>query len=271
MTPHAAGPAALVLTLALLATDASGSSPVFGSDDPQVARALGCRSHDGRWRLAAHDAPPTVLLFDSQDRLHRTWSVASRNGRTVSRIADIVDARTRRSFIVALRDIAELWEISYDPLAEDFHDGLVHDFRMGEGSPVRGFLNPRRIAIPEPLSSLYVDDVSTEVVGLAYALNPGKATLHWINLDVRRRVALLPLDGTPLPGAGIGFDRHGLRLLALPHAHHPVIDVIDVNAARLIKHLVLPAGDAASAWLVDPQTLATMAAPGTPAPRCGAN
>lgn len=66
-----------------------------------------------------------------------------------------------------MRDLAELWEISYDPKAEDFYDGLVHDFRLGEGVPVRGFLNPRRTYLAEPLQRLRVDPVSTEVIGLA--------------------------------------------------------------------------------------------------------
>lgn len=151
-----------------------------------------CRSHDGRWLLAARDEPPTLLLFDAEHKLAKTWPVTSRNAQVASRIASIVDAPARRSFVVALRDIAELWEISYDPKAEDFYDGLVHDFRMGEGLPVRGFLNPRRTFLSEPLESLRFDPVSTEVVGVA------RATVHRINLDVRRRVASQPLADAAL-------------------------------------------------------------------------
>ena len=51
-----------------------------------------------------------------------------------------------------MRGLAELWEISYDPKAEDFYDGPVHDFRMGEGVPVRGFLDVRRRVASEPLA-----------------------------------------------------------------------------------------------------------------------
>jgi Cytochrome D1 heme domain len=145
--------------------------------------ALHCRNHDGRWWLAARDAPPTLLLFDAEQRLVKRWPVAGRSGQTASRIAAIVDAPARRSFVVALRDVAELWEISYDPTAEDFYEGLVHDFRMGEGLPMRGFLNPRRTVLEVPLESLRIDPVSTEVIGAA------GASLHRINLDIRRRVA----------------------------------------------------------------------------------
>lgn len=146
-----------------------------------------CRSHDGRWLLAAHEQPPALLLFDAENRLTKTWPVASRDGQLASRVAAIVDAPARRSFVVALRDVAELWEISYDPKAEDFYEGLVHDFRTGEGIPVRGFLNPRRTYLGEPLQSLSFDPLSTEVLGVA------GDSLQRINLDVRRHIASQPL------------------------------------------------------------------------------
>ena len=179
--------AALAAAAALLLGLAASA---VADDTPDVVHR--CRSHDGRWLLAARDVPPTLLLFDAEHRPVKTWPVTSRNGQTVSRIAAIVDAPARRSFVVALRDLAELWEISYDPKAEDFYDGPVHDFRMGEGVPVRGFLNPRRTYLGEPLESLRFDPVSTEVIGLA------RATVQRINLDVRRRVASEPLADAAL-------------------------------------------------------------------------
>jgi Cytochrome D1 heme domain len=184
-----AAAAALLLGLAV-----SGDEPALRVDGEPVELVLHCRNHDGRWLLAVREQPPTLLLFDAEQRLTRTWPVTSRNGQAVSRVAAIVDATTRRSFVVALKDIAELWEISYDPRAEDFYDGLVHDFRMGEGVPTRGFLNPRRIASIDPLETLHFDPVSTEVFGTSGAM------LHWVNLDVRRRVASRPLAGSQFTG-----------------------------------------------------------------------
>jgi hypothetical protein len=182
------------LAALLLGLGASGDPPALRVDGEPVELVLRCRNHDGRWLLAAREQPPALLLFDAEHRLTKSWPVTSRNGQAVSRVAAIVDATTRRSFVVALKDIAELWEISYDPKAEDFYDGLVHDFRMGEGVPTRGFLNPRRIAVIDPLETLRFDPVSTEVVGASGAM------LHWVNLDVRRRVASRPLADSQLTG-----------------------------------------------------------------------
>ena len=36
-----------------------------------------CRNHDGRGLLAARDEPPTLLLFDAEQRLVRSWPVPS--------------------------------------------------------------------------------------------------------------------------------------------------------------------------------------------------
>jgi hypothetical protein len=167
-----------------------GSASALADDTPGLL--LRCPSHDGHWLLGARAEPPTLLLFDAARKLVKTWPVSSRDGRVASRVAAIVDAPARRSFVVALRDVAELWEIAYDPTVEDFYDGLVHDFRMGEGVPTRGFLNPRRIALSEPLRSLAYDPQSTEVVGSA------TTALHRINLDVRRRVTSQPVADAAL-------------------------------------------------------------------------
>lgn len=197
-------------------------------------------SRDGRWLMAAHAQPPTLLLFDAGLNLVKTWAAASRDGQTRSRVAAVLDAAPRRSFIVALQDIAELWEISYDPKAEDFYDGLVHDYRMGEGLPVRGFLNPRRSFISEPLESVFFDPVSTQVAGTARAKDGGGASAQWVNLDVRRRIASLPLAGAPQPGSGTAFDWNGRRVLALPNPERAAIDVIDLRTWQPVKTIATP-------------------------------
>ena len=41
-----------------------------------------------------------------------------------------------------MKDIPEIWEISYDPDAKPIFDGYVHDYKMGEGVALAGYLNP---------------------------------------------------------------------------------------------------------------------------------
>ena len=197
-------------------------------------------SRDGRWLMATRQQPPMLVLFDAALNLVKTWAPASRDGQTRSRVAAVLDAAPRQSFIVALQDIAELWEISYDPKAEDFYDGLVHDYRMGEGLPTRGFHNARRTSVTEPLESLFFDRESTQVAGAARAKDGVGASVQLVNLDVRRRIASLPSVGVPLPGSGTAFDWNGSQVLALPNRERAAIDIIDLRTWKLVKSIATP-------------------------------
>lgn len=196
-------------------------------------------SRDGRWLIAANESPHTLVLLDAQLHLVKHWVVANREGTTPSRIAAVVDAPTRQSFVVALQDIAELWEISYDPKAEDFYDGLVHDFRMGEGVPTRGFHNPRRIALPAPLTSLIFEPRLTQVAGVSRAAD-GSASVDLINLDARRRIGSLRLPGTPLVHAGAVFTSNGHAALAVPNLGRAEVDVIDLRTWQVLRRIQMP-------------------------------
>ena len=75
------------------------------------------------------------------------------------------DATPRNSFVVALKDIPELWEISYDPQAAPLYDGLVHDYKMGEAIAKPGFLGVRRTPLDEPLDDFFFDQSYRNVLG----------------------------------------------------------------------------------------------------------
>ena len=86
---------------------------------------------------------------------------------------------------MALKDIPELWEISYDPKAEPIYDGLVHDYKMGEAIAKPGFLGVRRTPLDEPLDDFFFDQSYRHVLG---ATRPKAATAaptaQVVNLDV---------------------------------------------------------------------------------------
>jgi hypothetical protein len=155
-------------------------------------------------------------------------------------VSAVYDAGRRTSFIVALRDIAELWEISYDPKAEDFYEGLVHDFRMGEGIPQRGFLNARRTTLAEPLDDLFFDQPQAEAIGATRPKVGAAPVAQIVNLDVRRRIATLPIPGMPHPGSGVAFPWQGTTLLASPNLTDGAITVVDTRHWRLVRTILTP-------------------------------
>ena len=150
-------------------------------------------SADGRFVLLAQAEPSCLVVLDAARlTLVQTIAPAARAGRVAARIAAMRTAPLRRSFIVAPADLPELWEISYDPQAEDIYDGLVHDYRFGEGVPRRAYLAIRRTALPEPLADFALDVHESEAWGLARPAPLGSGEGQVINLDVRRRIAVVP-------------------------------------------------------------------------------
>lgn len=168
-----------------------------------------------------------LRLHDNAGQTLRSWPVRSAQGQAGSVLA-VFDAPARRSFVVVLRDLAELWEISVDPAAEPIFDGWVHDYRMGEGLPRPGYLGIRRTRLARPLVAVFFDARVPWLVGAepgAPADDPSAAPLTAlvIHLDIRRTMARLPLPGPSLPGStpppldGTRLWREGERwLLRLP-------------------------------------------------------
>ncbi len=185
-------------------------------------------SGDGRWVMAANFLPRTVALFDADLNHVRTYPATTADGKTSSRVSAVYDAAPRKSFVVAMKDIAELWEISYDPKAEPIYDGLVHDYRMGEALARPGTFGVRRTLLDEPLDDFFFDQSYRNVLGATRPRADSAASAQVVNLDVRRKIADLATAGMPHLGSGITFAWKGTTVLASPNLKGGAIDVIDM-------------------------------------------
>lgn len=218
-------------------------------------------SGDGQWVLAGNYLPGNVVLFDSQLNLVHIYPATSLDGKQTSRVSAVYDAAPRRSFIIALKDLPELWEISYNPQAEPIHDGYVHDFRMGEAIAKAGYLGVRRTPLNQALDDFFFDPPYRHVIGagrpaatkrgleasVASPPAPGSSNLmdaptgaQVINLDARQRVASLPLPGMPHLGSGISFQYQGQTVLATPNLQQGLISVIDMKTWQIIQQIPTP-------------------------------
>jgi hypothetical protein len=144
-------------------------------------------SADGRWRIEGRDG--AVLVFDGE-RLAKTLPAQRLGDNERAGLVDVVYLPARRSFVIAFDTLPELWELSVDPQAPPVHDGLVHDYRMGEAIASPGFLGVRRTPLAAPLRALAAD-----ARGGAYVL-ARSADGAWllINLDVRRAIGRYVFD-----------------------------------------------------------------------------
>ncbi len=192
-------------------------------------------SGDGRYVMAANYLPGTVVVLDATDlSLIKTIPAQDEKGQA-SRVSAVYDASPRKSFVVALKDVPELWEISYDDNAQPIFPGLVHDYRMDEAFTIPGKLNPRRIPLETVLDDFFFDQSYAYLIG---ASREGKGQV--VDLDIRRKVADLALPGMPHLGSGITWDWHGKPILATPNLKDGVITVIDMQNWQVMKQIKTP-------------------------------
>jgi mono/diheme cytochrome c family protein len=106
---------------------------------PRVRAGINTRnvavSGDGKYLAVANYLPHTLVLLDADLNLTKILhECLDKDRKESSRVSAVYDAAPRRSFVAALKDVKEVWEISYDPKADDIPIGMIHDFKYKEGS-----------------------------------------------------------------------------------------------------------------------------------------
>lgn len=170
---------------------------------PGFAGAQALVSHAEGLRLSVEGQ--FLILAGADGHELRRWPLADADGRP-GRVLALREAGARRSFIVVFEGLAELWEISYDPAAEPLYEGLVHDYRMGEGLAQPGYLARRRMRLDAPLTDIFFD------ARMPWLLARQGGQLVVLHLDVRRRIA--QLGPAALDSAAL-LQRDGRWLLCL--------------------------------------------------------
>lgn len=194
-------------------------------------------SPDGRHIAVANYLPHNLVLLDGDLNLIKSIPATTLDGKASSRVSAVYDASPRNSFVAALKDIPEIWEISYDPAAPPIYDGTVHDYRMKEGIERAGYLNPRRTPLEDVLDDFFFDQDYTHVMGASRS-----GTGQVVNLDVRRKIGELPLAGMPHLGSGITWvwrDEKGQErtVMASTNLKAAEVTVIDMDGWEVIQRI----------------------------------
>ncbi|NUO88619.1 MAG: cytochrome C oxidase Cbb3, partial [Cupriavidus sp.] len=170
-------------------------------------------SDDGRWVLAGNTLPRTLVLLHAADlALARVIDVRGGNG-DVSRVSAVYDAAPRHSFVAALKDIPEVWEIPYADAS---------------GKPLASAA-PRVIVLDDVLDDFFFDQPYRHILGASR--NGGGQV---IDLDRGRKVASLALGGMPHLGSGITWELGGHAVMASPDLGQGRISVIDMQNWRTV-------------------------------------
>lgn len=196
-------------------------------------------SGDGKWVLVGNYLPHNLVLLDAADlSLVKVIPVRNAAGDKTSRVSAVYDAAPRKSFIVALKDLPEVWEISYDPTAEPVAEGLVHDYRYREGDFRSALFTPRRTLLADVLDDFFFTQSYREILGASRSASKGQV----IFLDGRKKIADLDLPGMPHLGSGITWkwrDSSGRErtVMASPNLHAGMLTVIDLDGFQTIKEI----------------------------------
>ena len=191
-------------------------------------------SADGRYVMIANYLPHTLVLLDAKDLTPiKLYEVKDSTGKT-SRVSAVYTAPPRNSFVVALKDIKELWEISYDDDPPIGFSGWVHDYNPASGENVKPEPFPvRRIAVNDYLDDFFFDQ---EYVSLIGASREGKGQV--VDMDLGRVIVPdLELPGMPHLGSGITFEYKGRTVLATPNLKEGNVSVIDMKTWKTIKQI----------------------------------
>ncbi|MEJ1157644.1 cytochrome D1 domain-containing protein [Prosthecomicrobium sp. N25] len=191
-------------------------------------------SADGRWIAAANYLPSTIAILSAETlEPARLFPVADLRG-TPSRVSAIYQAPNRSSFIAALKDVPEVWEIATDPNAPPVFSGLVHSHEKGMVEALatsKGLFALRRIAVEQPIDDFFFDTGYRHLLGASRDGDKGVV----VNLNVGRTIATIPLPGMPHLGSGISFDWQGRRVIAAPHLNQAKLSFIDATDWTVIK------------------------------------
>ena len=190
-------------------------------------------SGDGKFVLVANYLPHTLVLLDADLNLVKVLEARDREGKQTSRVSAVYDAAPRKSFVAALKDIPEVWEVSYDEKAEPIPAGLVHDFRYKEGAFVPGRFNPRRSLLAEHLDDFFFTPDYKQL--MASSRDGGRGQV--VHLDVRRKIASVDIPGMPHLGSGITWEHEGRTVMATPNLKEGVVTVVDVKTWKRVKQI----------------------------------
>lgn len=168
-------------------------------------------SGDGKTVLVGNYLPHSLVLLDAEDlSLIKVIPTADSSGKT-SRVSAVYQAEPRGSFVAALKDAKEVWEIS--TTSKDY--------------PVR------RIAVEDYLDDFFFDQSYRHLIGAARDGKKGQV----LDLDSGKKVAEIELPGMPHLGSGITWEWQGHPVMATPNLKESLISVIDMNTWQTVKQI----------------------------------
>lgn len=190
-------------------------------------------SGDGKWVAIANYLPNTLTILSTEDlSVAEVHEIEGKDG-TPSRVSAVYQAPPRQSFVLALKDVPEIWEVSYAkyPDMNLFAGGLAHDWKIEGPVPQDTAFPIRKITTPDYLDDFFFSQDYEYVMGASRKGEDGLV----IDLVIGQKVADLELPGMPHLGSGITWKWNDTTVMATPHLKEGVISVIDMKSWKTVK------------------------------------
>ncbi|UZE97509.1 nitrite reductase [Alkalimarinus alittae] len=168
-------------------------------------------SKDGKYAMVANYLPQTLVLIDTTDlKPVKIFDVADEQG-VPSRVSAVYTAPPRNSFIAALKDLKEVWEIPYD----------------------QPEITVRKIVVDDYLDDFFFDQPYNHLIGASRDSKDGQV----IDLDLGKKIKTIDLAGMPHLGSGITWEYKGRTVMATPNLKDGQVSVIDMTTWEVIKRI----------------------------------
>jgi len=190
-------------------------------------------SADDRYLLVGNYLPNNLVLLDANDlSLIKVIPAIGGNGKS-SRVSAVYTAPPRNSFIIAMKDIEELWELNYsDSPPPGFAANWNHDYRKESGDTTDRPFPIKRRPIQGFLDDFFFDQDYVQIIG-----SSREGGTRVFDLDLGRVTHKLDLQGMPHLASGITWKYKDTTVLATPNIQKSEVAIIDMQTWKTIKRI----------------------------------
>ncbi len=190
-------------------------------------------SDDGQFIIAGNTLPHTAVILSAYDLSPiKLIPVVNEAGES-SRVSAVYTAAPRKSFILALKDFPEVWEIPYVE-----KEVFVHDYRYEMPEYTGKPFSIRRIKLSNYLDDFFFNQDYTHIIGAARPEGerfPQGGQV--IKISSGRKVSNIDLPGMPHLSSGISWKYKDTRIIATPNIKEGVVSIIDTKDWKTIKKI----------------------------------
>lgn len=193
-------------------------------------------SSDGKSVMVANYLPNNMVLLDAESlQLRHVYPAKGADGKA-SRVSAVYNAPPRNSFIAAMKDLKEVWEIPYpQPLTEEAKSA-GHKLAVAEnksGNNKQGIKPVRSIIVDDYLDDFFFDPDYRLLIGASRDAADGQV----IDLNKGKVISNVELPGMPHLGSGITWEYQGKQVIATPNLREGKVSVIDMESFKVIKEI----------------------------------